>query len=141
MSNAQDDDAEPWASPEIQQNYETALGRFIVAFNAVDNLLSQIVETVLRHLGRDDLIKEGLDRSPLNLRLQFLDLLKHSTAGSGITSVPMLAIKKIAGERNILAHGYFDQNLFDGSYTLATSRKNDPPCYSAERINGLADEA
>jgi hypothetical protein len=28
-----DDDEPPFASPEIQESYEAALGRFIVAFN------------------------------------------------------------------------------------------------------------
>jgi hypothetical protein len=40
------DDQPPWASPEIQQAYEAALGKFILSFNRLDNLLTEITETV-----------------------------------------------------------------------------------------------
>ena len=48
-----DDDDTPWASPEIRANYEAALGRFILAFNQVDNELTDVIETILRRLKRD----------------------------------------------------------------------------------------
>jgi hypothetical protein len=51
-----DDDDIPWASPEIRQSYEAALGRFILEFNQVDNLLGDIIETVLTRLKRGELI-------------------------------------------------------------------------------------
>ena len=51
-----DDDDTPWASPEIRTNYEAALGRFILAFNQIDNQLTDIIETVLRRLKRADAI-------------------------------------------------------------------------------------
>ena len=44
----------PWASPEIQQNYEVALGRFMLGFNRLDNRLSGAIKAVLERLGRAD---------------------------------------------------------------------------------------
>jgi hypothetical protein len=38
-----DDDEVPWASPEIRQSYEAALGCFILEFNRIDNLLGKII--------------------------------------------------------------------------------------------------
>ncbi len=51
-----DDDGVPWASPEIQTAYEAALGRFMLAFNRLDNLLTVVVSLVLQENGRADLI-------------------------------------------------------------------------------------
>src|SRR5271169_91526 len=56
------DDDVPWASPEIQQNYEAALGRFMLAFNRLDNILGEILSTVLTRLGRDDIINDCVYR-------------------------------------------------------------------------------
>jgi superfamily I DNA and/or RNA helicase len=44
-SEMDDDDEPPWASPEIRQFYEAALGRFILEFNQVDNLLGDVIKT------------------------------------------------------------------------------------------------
>jgi hypothetical protein len=46
-----------WASPEIQSGYEAALGRFMLAFNQVDNLLTKVIKAVLIQAGRADLIQ------------------------------------------------------------------------------------
>lgn len=132
-----DEDGVPWASPDIQRNYEAALGRFILAFNQLDNYLGEIIETVLKRLGRDDLVGPCVREADFGLRLRFLDLLKHSAEGFGITDVPIADMKSIAGERNILAHGHFDQNPHDGTYRLVGRGKGQPPYYSADRINGL----
>src|SRR5262249_25144149 len=40
-----DDDDGPWASPEIRENYEIELGRFLLEFNQIENLLGTIIET------------------------------------------------------------------------------------------------
>lgn len=133
-----DDDDVPWASPEIKANYEAALGRFILAFNQLDNLLTEIIETVLRRLKRDDLVKACSQRDFSN-KLLILDLLKSSTVAHGIKDVSVVAMRTVAGERNKLAHGHFDQNPFDGSYDVVS--KNIRSWYSVEMLDGLADKA
>jgi hypothetical protein len=90
----------------------------ILAFNQLDNLLGQVLETVLKRIGRDDLVKPSMDEADFGLRLRFLDLPKHSSEGRGTAAVPVDAMKRIAGERNTVAHGRFGQNPFDGSYRL-----------------------
>jgi hypothetical protein len=39
---ADDDEAIPFASPEIREAYEAALGRFMLAFNEMDNLITDL---------------------------------------------------------------------------------------------------
>lgn len=133
-----DEDEVPCASPEIRLSYEAALGRFILAFNQVDNLLTEIIETVLLRLGREDLVKVCTGRDFSN-KLFILDLLKSSTEGAGIKDAPIELMRQIARERNVLAHGHFDQNPFDGSYDVVA--KNMRANYPVERLDALTEKA
>jgi hypothetical protein len=111
-----DDDYDPpFASPEIQESYEAALGRFIVAFNQMDNLLSRIIETVVKRLGRADLVGACTHRD-FSHKALVLDLLKWSPEGHVLRDISTEDMRQIAGERNHLAHGFFDQNPFSGEY-------------------------
>lgn len=134
------DDDTPWASPEIRESYEAALGRFILAFNQLDNLLSEVIETVLGRLGRKDLVKKC---SELNFsqKLLVFDLLKYSSEGVTIADVPVDSMRSVAGERNLLAHGHFDQNPFDGSYAIVRKRKSIRDQYSVEKLEELSEQA
>jgi hypothetical protein len=133
-----DDDDTPWASPEIRAGYEAALGRFILAFNQVDNELTDVIGTVLRRLKRDDLI-DACTRRDFNQKLLILDLLKSTAEGKGIQGVSIIAMRQVAGDRNRLAHGHFDQNPFDGTYDVVT--RNIRSSYSVERLAGLTKKA
>jgi hypothetical protein len=135
---AWDEDDVPWASPEIRQEYEAALGRFILAFNELDNLLTEIIQRTLGRLDRGDLVK-ACKQQNFALKLLTLDLLKSSREGAAIADVPIPQMKQVAGERNTLAHGHFDQNPFDGSYDIVV--KNVRASYSVERLDGLTQMA
>jgi hypothetical protein len=134
-----DDDDIPWASPEIQANYEAALGRFILAFNRLDNLLTEIIETVLERLNCKDLIKE-CTRREFSHKLLVFDLLKTSSEGGGIKDVSVQPMRDIARERNTLAHGHFDQNPFDGTYDVVT-KNSIRSQYSVEALDALTEKA
>ena len=114
-----DEDDIPFASPEIQANYEAALGRFILEFNRVDNLLTQIIATILGRLKRPELVADCTSRE-FSRKLLVFDLLKSSTEGQGIKDIVVPSLREIAHERNKLAHGHFDQNPYDGSYEVVT---------------------
>lgn len=133
-----DEAEEPWASPEIRLAYEAALGRFILAFNQLDNILTETVETVLLRLNRNDLVKSCTGRD-FSFKLFVLDLLRSSTEGTGIKDAPIELMRQIAGERNVLAHGHFDQNPFDGSYSVVA--KNVRASYPVERLDALTAKA
>lgn len=134
-----DEDDTPWASPEIRANYEAALGRFILAFNQLDNQLTEIIKTVLRRLKRDDIINV-CTKKDFSTKLLVLDLLKSSPEGQGIKDVSIISMREIGGERNNLAHGHFDQNPFDGSYDVVT-KKNIRSSYSVEMLDQLTKKA
>lgn len=52
MSFFDDEDDIPWADPAIQTDYEAALGSFLVSFNRLENLIGDLLEESLAHLGR-----------------------------------------------------------------------------------------
>jgi hypothetical protein len=116
-----DEDGVPWASPEIQKDYEVALGRFIVAFNAVDNLLARVIETILIKLGRMDLVKSCTEAS-YSHKLLTLDLLKQSSEGRGIAEVPIALMHEVGAHRNKVAHGHFEQNPCSGEYEIIAKK-------------------
>lgn len=133
-----DDDDVPWASPEIQTDYEAALGRFIVAFNAVDNLLTRMIETVLIKIGRPDLVKPCTETSYAQ-KLLTLDLLKQSSEGRGIAEVPVALMKEVGTHRNRVAHGHFEQNPFSGEYEIIgkTVHKYSPADLDAQTAEAI----
>jgi hypothetical protein len=136
--NFVEDDDIPWASPEIQINYEVALGRFMLAFNRLDNMLSKIIRRVLHELNRDDLAKERLFRD-FGPRLVALDMLKCSTEGDRLKRISIDDMRTLGEKRNHLAHGHFDQNPHDGTYTIETRRTARD--YTPEQIDDLTAKA
>jgi hypothetical protein len=135
---AGDDEDIPWASPEIRESYEAALGRFMLAFNAVDNLLTEVIETVLTRLQRTELIKQCTKQN-FALKLLVLELLKASSEGDGIANIAIEPMRELAIHRNKVAHGHFDQNPFDGTYEVIS--KNVPHDYPTEKLDSLTAAA
>jgi hypothetical protein len=132
------DDDVPSADVNIQRGYEAALGRCMLAFNQLDNLLGKILKTVLARLGRTDMEDDCVNKANFDQRARFLDILKQSTEGAGIIGIPIADLRSVAGERNLLAHAHFEQNPFDGSYWLVNRKGQTEQHYTAERIDGVA---
>lgn len=129
-----DDDPTPWADPQIQAEYEAALGSFLVSFNRLENLLGDLLQQSLRRLGKPELYRAN-DRFELKLRFfQFVLLALPDMYKPNIQAAQMLS-----GERNTLAHGHFDQNPFSGSYKVVTGTKTAD--LSVARIKQLSFEA
>lgn len=130
-----DDDDVPWADPAIRAGYESALGQFIVAFNEMDHLVSQIIGLTLRNLGREDLAQSA-SKGSLAQRLEALDILL--TCKPTPADVPLKRLRNLNTHRNNLAHGHFDQNPFDGSYVLQKSATKHE--YPLARVAALTAE-
>lgn len=128
-------DDPPFADPAIQLEYEAALGRFLVAFNKIDNELTDLIRTVLRAHNREDLFEKCAIRVDFSRKVFHLDLLSLVSDPGKLGSAPLDEMKDIAGERNTLAHGHFDQNPADGAYQV--KQKGKALEFSVERINGL----
>jgi hypothetical protein len=130
-----DFDDSPSADPQIQADYEAALGRFLVAFNRVDNEVSQLIATVLYLSERPDLVNDLTNKADFSRKLQTLDLLTLARDSGRLKDAPLAEMRQIAGERNTVAHGHFDQNPFDGEYQL--KGKGRYSNYSPKRLEAL----
>ena len=112
---------EPSADPQIQKDYEAALGAFLVVFNSIENAVSDIIYLALKKAAREDILK-SLRGDLFSRKLTTLDLL--SIAYPQAASKALVdELRRLGAERNDLAHGHFDQNPFDGSYHIVTDRK------------------
>jgi hypothetical protein len=130
------DDA-PFTDPAIREDYERALGKFILAFNEVDYWLSQLIAHELEARDRSDIIKRDAV-GPFAERLNRLELLATGAKQNKLSSIPFDRLREIASERNHLAHGHMDQNPYDRSYEIVMKQK--ARHYPASRMLTLADE-
>lgn len=115
-------DDEPSADPQIQKDYEAALGAFLVVFNRIENTVSDIIGLVLSKAGRGDTLK-SLNGDHFSRKLTTLDLLSLVYPKSMLSKALLEELRYLGGERNNMAHGHFDRNPFDGSYKIVTDRK------------------
>jgi hypothetical protein len=138
MSDPYDDDADiPSADPAIRTEYEDALGRFILAFNEVDYRVSQVIRSELTQRERSDLAATA-SNGPFAQRLETLDILANTSKSGNLGPIPLARLRSLNTDRNALAHGHFDQNPFDGSYTLVLQKKRRD--YPTERVLTLTAE-
>lgn len=144
MQQEDDFDDVPWAPPELREKHEAALGRFMLAFNELDHLLTGLLEIVLSRLDRTDLIKvrgTEIAKKDFSFRIYVLDVLKSTPEGQGIANVPVKDLRDLAGQRAILAHAHMDQNPFDGSYRLVKSGEDKGGDFTSKRIDGMTKQA
>jgi hypothetical protein len=128
-----------WADPAIRRDYEAALGQFILAFNEVDYFVSRVIAAELNEREGADLAASA-SKGPFAQRLETLQILTSVPSRNGqLANLPLERLRSINSDRNHLAHGHFDQNPFDGSYTLALAAKTRDD-YPIPRILALAKE-
>jgi hypothetical protein len=135
-----DDFDEPSADPQIQKDYEAALGAFLVAFNRIENTISDIIELSLYKAERAEII-ERFKADTFSRKIGTLDLL--SIAYPHMRNANLLTeLKALGADRNTLAHGHFDQNPFDGSYEVSTnSRTQSMPIKRITELTTRAEAA
>jgi hypothetical protein len=112
----------PFADPQIRADYRDALGRFIMAHNEVDFWLAGILKKAVTILAPDG----SLDRMAMGdfyERSTALSLLMKTAPHLGFGGVGKGRLTELNGTRNILAHGHFDQDPFDGTFEIV-SRKH-----------------
>lgn len=113
-----DDDQEPWADPAIRPAYEKALGRFLVLFNEVDDRMSALVTLALEDRQQSHLARKAAISAHFAQKALHLELLSGPGAKHDLDAATFNEIRDLAKERNVVAHGHFDQNPFDGSFSL-----------------------
>jgi hypothetical protein len=133
----------PWAPPHIRLEYEAALGKFMLAYNQLDHLLSEVLTMALEELGRHDLVvaKGGIEKTDFWFRLFVLDLLRSTSVSQAFEKVDIKGMRDISAERAVVAHGHMDQNPYDGSFTLIKSGVDKGDGYTSERLANLAEKA
>lgn len=119
--NADIDDP-PFADPKIRRDYEAALGRLILAYNEVDFRLTAVLLTAVQKMGRTDRLKY-LTNGKFEQRLCNLAMLSDLVPQLGIPDIDFAELRQLNNDRNNVAHGHFDQNPYDGSYVLLTSKQ------------------
>ena len=135
-----DDDHIEWADPQIRKDYEAALGRLILAHNSVDRHLTQLIERCLERLADPPALAK-LRNGQFAQRLDNLELLKAIPIDLELDH-PNLDIERLRAlnrERNIVAHGHFEQNPFMGDYELIGNKARHQD-YSVERLDGITAE-
>ena len=110
----------PTADPQIQKDYEAALGAFLVTFNRIENTTNEIIHLALQTSERQDILKHIKDDF-FNRRLVTLDLLSL-TFPRPFSKDVIDELRHLTNARNHLAHGHFDQNPFDGEYEVVTGK-------------------
>jgi hypothetical protein len=136
MSDPDENDYIPSADPAIRTSYEAALGQFILAYNEVDYRVSRVIRLELTRRGQPDLA-DTASKGQFVQRLETLAILGTSK-DSHLTALPLAKLRTLNADRNTLAHGHFDQNPYDGAYTLALKEKTRD--YPVQRVLTLADE-
>lgn len=112
------DNDEPWADASIRPAYENALGRFLVLFNEVDDRISALITLALEDRQLSHLTKKAAITAQFLQKAVNLELLSGPGAKHDLDAAMFREIHALAKERNVVAHGHFDQNPFDGSFTL-----------------------
>lgn len=130
-----DFDDVPWADPQIRQDYEAALGRLILAHNDVDLHLTRLIERCLEHLNDPPELKK-LTSGMFDRRLDNLRMMKALAPALQIDGVDFDELAALNEARNVVAHGHFEQNPFQGDYVLITRAKRHDD-YSTERLNEI----
>lgn len=115
-----DDDGcedQTFADPNIRVEYEAALGRLILAHNEVDFRLTKALERVVLRIAPDrSLIKFAT--GTFAQRLNNLEMFQKISANLYAVRVDVTKLRTLNAIRNDVAHGHFDQDPFDGSFTI-----------------------
>jgi hypothetical protein len=124
---------EPFADPAIKAGYQNALGRFIMAHNEVDFWMTGILTKSARLL-RPDGSLDRLATGDFSERAINLVLLMSVAPHLALGGVGNDRLGFLNGIRNVLAHGHFDQDRYDGTYEIV-SRKH--RSLEAKRLSNL----
>lgn len=131
-----DDDYDiPSADPAIRQNYEAALGRFILAHNEIDRHLTLLLEKCVAELGNPIALRD-FTKGMFKVRLDRLAVLQAMPVDLRLNGLDLAEITDLNEERNKVAHGHFEQNIYDGSYELITNKAHFAH-YTIERLEAL----
>jgi hypothetical protein len=124
------------ADPAIRQANEQALGAFIMAHNEVDFYLSLVLRKLTLRMRPDNTLREFC-KGHFIQRLNYLELL--SAAEIINQDIDFKALRHINRIRNIVAHGYYEENIFDGEYILQEQKNFNNDRKTELRFDDISD--
>lgn len=136
-SDWEDDEDIPEADPAIRKDYEAALGRLILAHNDVDRHLTRLIECCLRKLGNPPELTR-LKSGMFAQRLENLRMLNAISSALNLHHVEFDELFNLNRQRNIVAHGHFEQHPYMGDYVLITNKQTHKD-YSTDRLDEIRE--
>lgn len=127
----------PWADPAIRAEYEAALGRLILAHNDIDLHLTRLLEKCIKRLGDPGPLAK-LKTGTFAQRLDNLRMLNAISSDLRLRGLEFEELAFLNSERNIVAHGHFEQEPHGGEYWLIGNKKTYDD-YSTNRLNRITE--
>lgn len=125
------------AVDDFQQQYEAALGQFLVAFNSIESLTTDLVILALAETRKGHLTKRLIEDN-FERRVTALELL--ASALPQLDRLPVSELRRLGGERNKLAHGHLDQDP-NGEFSIRDIQRRKNTDINLDRILKLALDA
>ncbi|MDZ4362945.1 hypothetical protein [Brevundimonas sp.] len=133
----EDDGPIEWADPAIRRNYEAALGRLILAHNEVDRNLTILIQRCLKELGDPTALK-SMTTGNFASRLSNLGTIKELCPKLPLGGIDIDGLSTLNGERNVVAHGHFEQNPYDGDFVLIRAKQQFQD-FSSHRLDKITE--
>ena len=106
-----------------QALYKEQLAEALIAFNRIENFVSEMISTILHHKNREEL-RTKLVNKQFAGRCEALELLLLTVPGA--PRLPMDRLSALAGRRNDFAHGHFSADADTGEMVLLGKGKATP---------------
>jgi len=113
---------EPFADPAIREDYMKAIGRLILAHNEVDFWISALLTKAVAKIEPDGAL-DGLTDGNFYQRASNLMLLMKLAPQLPLGGVGKGRLLELNSFRNILAHGHFDQDPYEGTFDVVRARR------------------
>jgi hypothetical protein len=113
----------PFANPAIRAEYQMALGRLILAHNEVDFWMSALLTKAAVKLAPDGSLG-GLCEGQFAQRATNIILLMKVAPTLALGGVGNGRLLELNAARNLLAHGHFDQDPYEGTFAIVRLRRH-----------------
>lgn len=106
-----------------QAKYKEELAEALIAFNRIENFVSDMIYTILSQAQRNDLVGKAVNKQFM-ARVETLEMLLVSVPSA--PHVPYKRLKALADRRNEFAHGHFSADANTGEMIVLGKGKATP---------------
>jgi uncharacterized protein with HEPN domain len=115
--------------------YKEELADALLAFNRIENFVSDMIYQILSQAKRDDLHGKAINKQFM-ARVEALEFLLVSVPNA--PKVPYARLKKLADERNAFAHGHFSADANTGEVVVLGKGRATP--WKPEKVLPFLEE-